>query len=171
MLRCFDPPVIPGLLQTEAYARAVLTDAGSFGVDVEESVAGRLARQEVLFRDERPARFIGVMDEGVLRRRVGGPAVMREQLHAIVKATARPNIRVHVVPASVGGYPGLNGPFALATVDGRCVGFLDGPLKGQDVESPEDIAALESAWESIRGYALPCDQSVALILEVAESWQ
>jgi DNA-binding XRE family transcriptional regulator len=170
MIRAFQPLVIPGLLQTEDYARAVLTGAGSFGDDISEALSTRLARQDVLYRDDRPARYIGIIDETVLRRPVGGPACMSNQLHAIVKACDRPNIRVHVVPVDSGAYAGLNGPFDLATVDGRTVAFEDGPLKGHVREGTDDVAALEGTWESIREYALPGRQSLELIMKVAESW-
>lgn len=90
MLRWFEPLLIPGLLQTEAYARAILTQAGSPGIDVEKTLADRQARQEVIFRDKKPVRFIGVVDEGALRRAVGGSEVMREQLHALVQLRVNP---------------------------------------------------------------------------------
>jgi transcriptional regulator with XRE-family HTH domain len=170
MIRWFEPLLIPGLLQTEEYARAVLTEAGTFGDEAPDAISSRLSRREVLFRDEKPARFIAVIDETVLHRVIGGPDVMREQLEDILKACERPNIQVHIVPSTVGAYAGLNGPFALATVDGRTVGLLDTPLPGKVVEGTDDLAILEGYWESIRGYALPCDQSLDLIMRAAQSW-
>jgi transcriptional regulator with XRE-family HTH domain len=171
MIRAFQPLIIPGLLQTEAYARAILTDAGQFGDDISEALGTRLKRQEVLFRTDRPTRYIGIFDETVLHRPIGGPSCMRDQLHWIVKACERPNIRVHVVPGDSGAYAGLNGPFDLATLDdGRTVAFEDGAVKGQVLEASDDVVALEGTWESIREYALPCKQSLELITRVAESW-
>ncbi|MFC6023078.1 Scr1 family TA system antitoxin-like transcriptional regulator [Plantactinospora solaniradicis] len=170
MVRSFQPTVVPGLLQTEEYARAILRDAGTRVPDLEETVASRIARAGILRRDEEPCRLFAVVDEAVLRRPVGGPKVMSGQLHAIVQACALPNVSVAVVPASVGAYPGLNGPLALATVDGRNVAFLDDPLDGRVVEDPDRVAALEEVWESIREYALPAQPSLELIMEAAESW-
>ncbi|WP_275414727.1 helix-turn-helix domain-containing protein [Plantactinospora mayteni] len=170
MIRTFQPTVVPGLLQTEAYARALLRDAGTRVPDLDGVLASRIARAEVLRRDDQPCRLFAVVDETVLRRPVGGPKVMAEQLHAIVQACALPNVSVTVVPASAGAHPGLNGPLALATVDGRNVGFLDDPLGGQVVEDPDRVAALEEVWEAIREYALPARPSLELIMEAAESW-
>ncbi|MFY1695302.1 MULTISPECIES: helix-turn-helix domain-containing protein [unclassified Solwaraspora] len=170
MLRWFEPMLVPGLLQTEAYARVVLTQAGVMIDDVDTTVGDRLSRQEILHRAERPCRFVGVIDEAVLTRAVGGPAVMREQILALIAACDRPNISLQVVPAGVGAYPGLNGPFILASLEGRAAGFLDGPLEGQTIELEADLTRLEHAWESLREYALPGDQSMALMQEAADRW-
>ncbi|MBE1488799.1 DNA-binding XRE family transcriptional regulator [Plantactinospora soyae] len=170
MVRSFQPTLVPGLLQTEEYARAILRDAGTRVPDLDETVASRIARAGVLHRDEQPCRLFAVVDESVLRRPVGGPKIMSEQLHAIVQACALPNVSVTVVPASAGAYPGLNGPLAVATVDGRNVAFLDDPLDGRVVEDPDRVTALDEVWESVREYALPGRPSLELIMEAAESW-
>ncbi|WBB98395.1 MULTISPECIES: helix-turn-helix transcriptional regulator [unclassified Solwaraspora] len=170
MLRWYEPLLVPGLLQTEAYARVVLTHAGVAIDDVDTTVGDRLGRQEILHRAERPCRFVGVIDEAVLTRAVGGPAVMREQVLALIAACDRPNVSIQVVPAGVGAYPGLNGPFILASLDGRAAGFVDGPLEGQTIELEADLTRLEHAWESLREYALPSEQSVALMQEAADRW-
>jgi transcriptional regulator with XRE-family HTH domain len=170
-LRSYESVVLPGLLQTEAYARAVLTGGGLFPRgDVERHLAARLARQGILRQDE-PPQFTAVVDEAVLRRPVGGRATMREQLRALVTACAEPHIRVHVVPSSVGAYAGLNGPFVIANShDHRIAGYLDNQLQGQVISDPADIAAMMAAWENVRGEALTHWQSVDLITEVAETW-
>nr|MDT0662477.1 helix-turn-helix transcriptional regulator [Micromonospora sp. DSM 115978] len=170
MVRYFEPTVVPGLIQTPEYARAVLTDGNTRIRDLDAAVAGRLERAEVLYRQDDPCRLVAVIDEAVLRRPVGGPKVMAEQMHAIAQACALPTVNVAVVPASVGAYPGINGPFAIATTDGRNVAFTDDPLGGQMTEDPARVAALEEVWEAIRGYALPERPSLELIMEVAESW-
>jgi transcriptional regulator with XRE-family HTH domain len=170
MVRSFELAVVPGLLQTEAYARAILRDAGTRVPDLDGTVATRIARAGVLRRDDQPCRLFAVVDEAVLRRSVGGPEVMADQLRAIVQACALPTVSVAVVPASAGAYPGLNGPLALATVDGRTVAFLDDPIDGRVVEDPDRAAALEEVWESVREYALPASPSLELIMEAAESW-
>jgi transcriptional regulator with XRE-family HTH domain len=170
-LRSYQPLVVPGLLQTEAYARAVLGDAGLLRQeDVERHLAARLKRQEILTRDNPPQLF-AVLDEGVLRRPVGGPAVMRDQLHKLVKAAEEPNIWVHVVPLTVGAYPGLNGPFVVAIdPDNRVTGYLDNQLQGHVIDGAEEVAALQLVWEAVRGQALPQQQSTDLIMKVAETW-
>lgn len=171
-LRCFELSVVPGLLQTEAYARALLASGGLLtGERVEQQVAARLARQEMLARDI-PPMFTAVIDQRVLHQPVGGPAVMREQLLHIAKVCAeRPRVRMQVVPTSAGAYAGLNGPFVIATlVDGDDVAYLDDQLQGRLVERSDDITVVRQLWESIRSEALNEQQSIELILEVAESW-
>lgn len=170
-LRSFQPLVIPGLLQTEAYARVILTDAGLLSRDdIERYLAQRLARQVVL-SGESPPQFTAVIDHSVLRRPVGGPAVMREQIQAIIKACEEPHVRVHVVPDTVGAYAGLSGPFVLATAaDQSIIGYLDDQVKGYLVNHADRIKAMQAAWEAVRGEALPHGQSVDLMKEVADTW-
>ncbi|MGC4811222.1 Scr1 family TA system antitoxin-like transcriptional regulator [Micromonospora sp. DT228] len=170
-LRWFESTVLPGLLQTEAYARAVLSGAGLIPRgEIERHLTVRLGRQGVLKRDD-PPQFTAVIDEAILRRPVGGRSTMREQLLAVAAACAEPHIRVHLVPSTVGAYAGLNGPFVIAhSPDHRVAGYLDNQLQGQVASDPEDIAAMMAAWENVRGEALSHWQSVDLIREVAESW-
>ncbi|MDG4793940.1 helix-turn-helix transcriptional regulator [Micromonospora sp. WMMD1082] len=170
-LRWYDPAVIPGLLQTEAYARAMLR-AGPFLTDdeIEKRVLARLARQEVLARDE-PPQLVVVLDEQALRRQVGDRATMREQLEHLRSMADRPNVQVRIVPAETPWYIGLNGPFVLARLaDGTEVAHLDNQLRGHTVDSPNDLAALGRQWETVAGEALPRRQSARLIEEVAKSW-
>ncbi|MBQ1024519.1 helix-turn-helix transcriptional regulator [Micromonospora sp. C95] len=171
-LRWFEPNVLPGLLQTEAYARAVLAGGGLIPrSEVARLVDHRMSRQLILHREEPPL-LTAVLDEAVLRRPVGGPAVMREQLLALAEASTQPHIRIHVVPSTVGEYAGLNGPFIIATApDHRIAGYLDNQLQGQVVSEQAEIAAILAAWENVRGETLSHWQSVDLIREVAESWQ
>lgn len=169
LLRHFETVVIPGLLQTRAYARAIIGTELAGDV-AEEAVINRLARQAIITRDDSPARLVVTLDEGVLYRPIGGPAVMREQLHSLVEAIQRPNVSIYVVPSHVGAYAGLNGPLALASVHGRTVGLVDGNPEGGVVKSREGVTALERRWESVREYAEPQDRSLELIMKAAESW-
>ena len=169
LLRYFELAVIPGLFQTESYARAVIGTTRS-GAVAEDAVATRLARREIMTREEDPARIVAVLDESALYRPVGGPEVMREQLLALVEVIQRPNVSVFVVPKHVGAYAGLDGPIGLATVHGRTVGVRDAPGAGDVVEDPARLAILERQWEAIREYALPQDMSLELIMKAAETW-
>lgn len=171
-LRWFEPLYVPGLVQTEDYARAILAGAGLFAADeVEQQVTARLDRQGVLTRD-RPPLLSVVVDEYVLRRHVGGPEVMREQLRHLVKVgSALPRVRIQVVPLSAGAYAGLDGPFVIATAaTGEDVVFLDGQRHGQVIDRVEYVRQMVEVWESIRGEALSQQQSLDLIAEVAETW-
>ncbi|MFD0819673.1 Scr1 family TA system antitoxin-like transcriptional regulator [Micromonospora zhanjiangensis] len=171
-IRSFQLSVIPGLLQTEAYARVALTAGGVLPpAQVEEQATLRIERQAVLFRDE-PPQAVFVIDEQVLRRPVGGPEVMREQLlHLARLSDGYPHIHIHVVPLSAGAYVGMDGPLAVATSpQGEVTCYLDGQLAGTLVESPTDVGAVLRRWEAVRGQALPIGQSRQLIGDVAEQW-
>ncbi|MFI0963377.1 helix-turn-helix transcriptional regulator [Streptomyces sp. NPDC021080] len=115
LLRSYEPHFIPGLLQTEDYARGVL-EAGAIGQtrpeDIERHVALRMQRQELLTREDAP-RIWAVMDETVLRRTIGGPEVMRAQIDKLLQATKLPHVTLQVIPFSSGPHPGTYGPFVL----------------------------------------------------------
>ncbi|MDG4784827.1 DUF5753 domain-containing protein [Micromonospora sp. WMMD1102] len=167
-LRSFQNAVLPGLLQTEAYARAVLRVGLLTDEQLQQKVAERLDRQSILTRDD-PPQVIAVVDECVIRRVVGGREVMRDQLAHLLKLSATPLVQIQVVPSSVGAYLGLSGPFVLATLPTNVdVGYLDNQLHGQVVEQPAEVLRLRRAWDAIRGGALTVEQSADLIREVME---
>ncbi len=173
VLRSFENTVVPGLLQTSAYARSLFRSVGLYDEEeVERRASARLDRQAVL-TGENPPQLVAVLDEHVLRRPVGGPLVMHEQVRRLVKlAIEQPRVRLHVVPASVGAYPGVAGAFVLATLpNGEDVAYLDDQLKGQVIDHTEDVLAIRASWEAIQGEALPPQQSIELLTEVAESWR
>ncbi|WP_326556319.1 helix-turn-helix domain-containing protein [Micromonospora sp. NBC_01796] len=171
LFRTFQPNLVPGLLQTEAYARAVILSGRPLKAEeVDRRVTARLERQSILTREE-PAQLIAVLDEATLHRRVGDRKAMVEQLDHLVALTELPHIDIHVVPYEVGVHVGLNGPFLLAGFDdGSWVAYLDNQLRGQVFSHTNDIATLQETWERIRGEALPHRQSVNLIKEVAQTW-
>lgn len=171
LLRWFEPSLVPGLLQTEAYARAVLSGGGLLSEgEIDQRVTSRLERQAILFQ-EKPPQFVAVIDEAVLRRAIGEPAVMTEQYEHLLRMSERPHIHLHVVPASVGMHPGLAGGFILAkTVEGGEIAHLDNQLRAQVTDRPEDVDTLQRAWENVRGEALPRRASRDLIREVTKSW-
>ncbi|MET8979902.1 helix-turn-helix transcriptional regulator [Streptomyces sp. NPDC004539] len=115
LIRQYEPHFVPGLLQTEGYARGVLA-SGAIGQtrpeDVDRLVALRMARQELLTRPDAPRMWV-VMDETVLRRTVGGPEVMREQIDRLLDAAKLPNVVLQIAPFANGPHPGTYGPFVL----------------------------------------------------------
>ncbi|MFE2535085.1 helix-turn-helix transcriptional regulator [Streptomyces sp. NPDC059371] len=115
LLRSYEPHFVPGLLQTEDYARGVLK-AGAIGQtrpeDIERHVALRMQRQDLLTREDAPRIWV-VMDETVLRRTIGGPEVMRAQIDKLLQATKLPHVTLQVIPFSSGPHPGTYGPFVL----------------------------------------------------------
>ncbi|MCX4975397.1 MULTISPECIES: helix-turn-helix transcriptional regulator [unclassified Streptomyces] len=115
LIRQYEPHFVPGILQTEEYARGVLK-AGAIGQtrpeDIERHVALRMQRQDLLTRADAP-RIWAVMDETALRRPIGGPEVMRAQVDKLLQATKLPNLTLQVIPFSSGPHPGTYGPFVL----------------------------------------------------------
>jgi len=170
-LRSFQPLVLPGLFQTPAYAHALCAPGSPLPIDqVEQIVAGRIERQEVLERTPPPL-IVAVIDYTVLERPIGGPATTRTQLLHLLDLVERPNIHIHVVPQNVGGYTGLSGPFVIASpFDGRDVAYLDNQIKGTVIDLPTEVALLNEAWEAVRSEALPQGQTVAMISEAADRW-
>ncbi|WP_349337650.1 helix-turn-helix transcriptional regulator [Plantactinospora sp. B6F1] len=171
-LRWYEYALIPGLLQTEAYARAIFTSMGVLSAEeITTRVTARMERQAILSR-EKPPQLIAVLDEGLLHRPVGGPAVMRDQmLHLARVAADMPHVRLQVVPSSVGAYAGLAGPFIVATLPGgENLAFLDNQLKGVVVQEPSEVVSMGKAWEVVHSEALSHQQSAKLILEAVEKW-
>ena len=113
-IRTFDAQFVPGLLQTEEYARAVvrLGYHGAPADEIERRVSMRLERQKVLARPQ-PTRIWVVMDEAVLRRRIGGAEVMRAQLRHLARVAQMPNVTLQVVPFASGGHVGVGGSFSV----------------------------------------------------------
>lgn len=108
----YEPTYVPGLLQTEEYARALLLGLGRSESDVDLLVAARLERQDLLEREVRPVLDF-VLSEAVLSWAVGGPGVMRNQLKHIMEVAEQPNVFVRVLPFSAGAHPGMRGAFTI----------------------------------------------------------
>src|SRR5207248_790644 len=107
----FEQTLVPGLLQTAEYARAVLsTRIGATEDEVDQLLASRLERQAILDRDDPPLLWV-VIDEGVLRRPVGGADVMGAQVEYLTEMASRPSVVIQVIPCAVGAHEGLTGSF------------------------------------------------------------
>jgi transcriptional regulator with XRE-family HTH domain len=159
-LYTFQLSVMPGLLQTEDYARAVL--GGS-----ESDVQTRMDRQVILVGDSPPI-LRCVIDESVLHRDIGGAKVMREQLRKLIDS-ASPLVSVNIARSNT--LRGLPGAFTLATVDGGKVAYVDTAVRGIVTSSRDDISHLEDSWEAIRAQAFPTDMSMEIINRtVEERW-
>jgi len=167
MLRAYQATYVPGLLQTEAYARAVLA-VGMLAPEVaEQRLAHRLARQVTVFDRRTPPVTSFIVDEAALRR--GDPVMMKEQLLHLVDMSRSDRVLLHVVPVDAGLYAGQSGNFILATLpDGATVAYTENPVDGRTYEEPAKVAALVNAWEAIRSVALPQDMSRDLIARMAE---
>ena len=133
-LHVFGHSLVPGLVQTEDYARAILsTRTGRSPAEVESLVAARMGRQAILTRDEPDPPLLWVLvDESVLGRPVAPPEVMYGQCMRMVEASERPNVRLAVVPYRAAGHSGLLGAFVIAKqADGRSVLFIDDVANGR----------------------------------------
>jgi transcriptional regulator with XRE-family HTH domain len=170
-LRGFEPMLVPGLVETADYARAVFgTLSGVTDEEIDGHVAARLKRQEILDRDQPPELWM-IIDESVLHRPVGGPYVMREQLRHLLEMARRPRISLQVIPGTV-THVGLSaGGFAIADCpDAPTVGYQDTASYGQVVDRIEDVGALTDRWDTLVREALPLAASQALVEEAAKSW-
>ncbi|MER7272276.1 DUF5753 domain-containing protein [Micromonospora carbonacea] len=170
-LRWFELAWVPGLLQTEAYARATLAGESLSADAVTQLVKARIGRQVILERDCPPL-FIAIIDESVLRRSAYGDRnLMREQCEHLAECAQRPSVQVYIVPATAGMYPGLGGPIILAELpDGEQVAHVDSQAHAQIINQTSGVATLIRRWERIRGEALSRAQSLDLIREAAASW-
>ncbi|MET9881632.1 helix-turn-helix transcriptional regulator [Streptomyces sp. NPDC006430] len=170
--RTVELSVVPGLLQTAEYARAV-TRAALGGLPepkVDALVDVRLARQSVL-RADPPLELSAVLDEAVLRRQIGGPGVMAAQLRHLVRVARLPQVRLQVLPFSVGGHLGLTGPFVIFSfpdIADLDVVVLDHLTSSLYLERKEDLEAYSAAFRTIQAHALPPQDSSDLISSLAD---
>lgn len=169
-LRGYQPAFVPGLLQTEAYARALFQVGGLSGARLEEKVAERMSRQAILEREDPPEIFL-VIDEMVLRRRCGSPDVMAEQTKHLLAQIGHPNIHLSVIPLDHGLYSGLQGGFVIADLpNGARAGYIDNQLDADIVERQVDVARLSVRWDKLTSEALPARQTLDIVREVAQTW-
>jgi hypothetical protein len=175
LIRGYEPHCIPGLLQTEDYARA-LTAAGYPNASPEETarrVALRMTRQQILRRPEPPRLWV-VIDEAVLRRPVGGPAVMRAQLGRLIEAAAQPNITLQVLPLAAGAHPVMYGMFHLLRFPAA---ELPDIVYGENLTSafyldkPDDVAHYTEALDRLCAQASPADKTASILRRIRKDYQ
>jgi transcriptional regulator with XRE-family HTH domain len=169
VLRSFEHTLVPGLLQTRDYARAVVEIWPNITEDqLDDVVEARLARQAILDRANPPTLW-AVIDEAVLHREVGGPRGMYDQLMHLADMSDRPNITLQVIPYSSGLHVGLNGSFVIADFDDAPpVAFLDTVTDGQTIEEPSTVAKVTFLFDTLRSEALSRKASKDLVIKVAE---
>lgn len=172
--RNFELDLIPGLLQTETYAREVHR-VGRHASDTEaaeKSVAARLERQRRLTA-EPVLELRVVIAEEALRRIVGSEQVMTEQLKHVVALAQRPNVIVQVLPFNAGAHVSPHGPFVVlsfADPEDEDIGFSDTPLGGHVIDDPADVTALSYLFDELRSVALPAPDSVELLHSMASHY-
>jgi transcriptional regulator with XRE-family HTH domain len=170
-MRTLETTVVPGLLQTPEYARAV-TRAAVEGLPedrLDTLVEVRLARQDVL-RADPPLRLSAVLDEAVLRREVGGPGVMARQLERLVEAARLPQVRLQVLPFAAGAHIGVTGPFVIFSFSNTSdldVVVLDHLTSSLYLERKEDLQAYTEAFNALQIHALSPEDSLDFIAGTA----
>ncbi|MET9383239.1 helix-turn-helix transcriptional regulator [Streptomyces sp. NPDC002928] len=171
-MRTLETSVVPGLLQTPEYARAV-TRAAVEGLEEERLdalVEVRLARQDVL-RAQSPLELTAVLDEAVLRREVGGPDVMARQLRRLVEAGRLPQVRLQVLPFSAGAHIGITGPFVILSFPSTSdldVVVLDHMTSSLYLERKEDLQAYSEAFNTLQIHALSPEDSLDFIAGIGD---
>ncbi|MCO6004394.1 helix-turn-helix domain-containing protein [Actinoallomurus purpureus] len=165
-MHIFEPMLITGLLQNEDYARAVLA-AGNHPDRVEQLVATRMERQQILRRDE-PPWIVLLVSEYAIRRKVGGPEVMRAQLQRLLDAMKEPNITIQIVPEDAPVY--LSMPFTIMGFDnGPDVAYAaTGELPGGITKENRYVGWLKARFDLVRSAALSAAASEELIRSVLE---
>jgi hypothetical protein len=175
-IRYFHPLVVPGLLQTEGYARAIIADGGTGLLepeDIEARVDIRMTWiNEVLGRPE-PPEFTVVLDEAVIRRQVGGPEVMMPQLRHLIDLATQPHMRLAVVPFDAGAHPGLYGSFALLEfsdpADETILYLENAPTDMIMRDRPNEISRHDAAFNRLIRTALGPEETVAMLSEAADA--
>jgi transcriptional regulator with XRE-family HTH domain len=169
-IRIYEVSLIPELLQTEDYARAVIRSGmmNSPPEDVERRVALRMARQPAITRDD-PPKVWAVLDEAALRRRVGGAGLMRLQLEHLLAQAALPNVAVQVIPFGGGAHPAMGRPFIVLVFPERVdtdVVYLEDLTSALYLEDVADVDRYNVFFNHLRASALSFDDSSALVASV-----
>jgi DNA-binding XRE family transcriptional regulator len=170
LIRSYQPQVVPGLLQTEGYIRAIT--AASFPaateLETERRVALRLARQDLLRRPDPPGYWV-VMDETVLRRPIGGQRVMRDQLAYLIEAIQMPKVTIQVIPFAAGWHPALHGMFNIYRFPAR---ELPDVVYGESLtgafylNKPDEAARYTEALDQICAQAASPEQTAAILRDI-----
>jgi transcriptional regulator with XRE-family HTH domain len=172
--RQFETLLVPGLLQTPEYARALISGVNpSLTEDeVERRAMARMARQQILSRSI-PPRLHVILDAGVLERPVGTPQIIRKQLRHLSETAESSHVTIQVLPKSVGASPALEGPFSLLTLPEPIpdLGYTEGPSRAVYIEDRDEVRAYTLRFGILTEQALPQAESVQLITEAARGYE
>jgi transcriptional regulator with XRE-family HTH domain len=169
-IRIYEVSLIPSLLQTEEYARAVIGAGMMSGKpdDINRSVQLRMARQPTLTRAD-PPKLWAVLDEAALRRRVGGAGLMRLQLEHLLDMASLPNVAVQVIPFGGGAHPAMGRPFIVLVFPERIdpdVVYLEDLTRAMYLEDVDEVDRYNMFFNHLRATALSFEESAALIISV-----
>lgn len=174
-LRTYESLIVPGLLQTRTYAEAVIFGMGpeATPADIQKRVEVRLKRQDRIADQEHPLRLWVVVDESALRRVVGGPQVMCEQLEHLADMSTLPHVTVQILPHEVGAHPGMYGSFSVLEFEDSSdstVVYLEGVTSDLYLEKHADVQKYVMMYEYLRAQALNPEKSKEFILDVAKEY-
>ncbi|GAB2818055.1 helix-turn-helix domain-containing protein [Streptomyces daliensis] len=174
LIRAYEPHCVPGLLQTEDYARALLRTGFPTASDreLDRRVALRMERQELLRGPDAP-RLWAVLDEQVLRRHIGEPAVMRGQIDRLIKAVALPHVTLQILPFTAGAHPGMFGPFQLFRFDIPEIPdivYSESLTGAAYLDERPDTAAYLEVLDRMGAQAAPAQRTEALLGEIREEF-
>ncbi len=170
-LLSYETLVVPGLLQTEEYARAVFgaaTRPNNSGDSVERKVAVRMARQELL-TGANPLKVWAILDESVIRRQIGGPAVLRGQLKRLCEVGTSPRVTIQVVPFDAGPIPGMIGSFSVVRfplAEDPDIVYIEGAT-GDVFAEAEDAVWFDEVFDHLRAAALSPVESRNMIERIS----
>jgi transcriptional regulator with XRE-family HTH domain len=171
-IRVYEAQVIPGLLQTPGYTRAVFLGANAYSEErIERHVRARMERQEILDRLH-PPEYAAIIDEVALRRHAGDRAVMREQFEHLVQMATRPNIAIQVLPFSAGMHAANLGSFQIMEFpepSDPTIGYAETPTSTIYVESADEIRQYDAMWREASSAALTVAQTIDFVRDVVES--
>ncbi|MGW0485494.1 helix-turn-helix domain-containing protein [Nonomuraea sp. NPDC003214] len=170
-LKFWQPTIVPGILQTPEYARAVYWGKpGTTAEDVERNLAARLERQRILHRDDGPTIWV-ILDEVVLIRPIGSEAVMAEQMAHLAGLDDHPRINVRVLPRTSWLTSGLQGAFVLAGGPGMPdTAYIESITLSQITADSGSVQEIQWRYEMLHNEALPRRASLQLMREMAEQW-
>ena len=169
-LRTWQPILVPGLLQTRDYARALFQawQPAASSDDLDALVGARIERQAILDRAD-PPELLAVLDEAVLHRQVGSAKIMGDQLAHLGEMSCRPAVTIQIVPAEVGTHAGLLGGFFVGSFDDTpVIVYAETAVEGITIDKPALVSKAAQAFERLRSEALPRGASRDLIRRVAE---
>ncbi|GAA4235211.1 helix-turn-helix transcriptional regulator [Actinomadura meridiana] len=166
LVKTYEPSLIPGLLQREAYARAVFTT--SRRTDVEEAVAERMTRQQILTRPN-PCKLMAILDTAAILRIFGDADVMRDQLSHLLEVSEWPNVYLRVTSDRLIGYGGVGGGFTVMQTPTGDLGFATVGSTGHISLDPADIQEQAIRYDQIGMSSLTIEASRAFIAKTLES--
>ncbi|MFG2233770.1 Scr1 family TA system antitoxin-like transcriptional regulator [Streptomyces sp. NPDC048723] len=171
ILNTYECRSVPGLLQTEAYARALVDDVlpPPTPDEVESRITARLKRQQLLHRTPYTV-FSFIIDEAVILRQTGGPEVTRELIDHLLHCGQLPNVDLQIMPLVSPQHAGLGGPFRLLeTQDHEWMGYSEGQQSGRVLSDPKDVSLLHLRYAKLRIQALNPADSRALLMRLRGS--